>query len=79
MTLNNYCSAQKKKKPSLKSAMRRMRSMWLSGERSRFDHKLARILECNVEKAEQIREDWVSMGVLAYTRRGLLTWRNGGF
>ena len=77
MTLNNFMQP-KKKRLSLKAAMRRMRSMWFKGDQSRFDEKLARILECSVEKAERIREKWVSFGFLGYDRRGLLTWRTGG-
>jgi len=69
----------KKRQVSLKAALRRMRSMWLSGDRSRFDQKLSRILDCSLERAERIREKWVSLGLLGYDRRGLLTFRNGGF
>ena len=77
MTLNHY-TQPKKKQVSLKSAMRKMRGIWLSGECSRFDEKLAGVLECSVEKAERIREIWVGMGFLCYDKRGLLTWHSGG-
>lgn len=77
MSLNGFM--QPRKKVSLKSALRRMRSMWLSGPCGHFDEKLARILNCSLERAEEIRESWVSMGFLAYDKRGLLTWRTGGF
>ncbi len=79
MTLKNYCSAQKKKRPSLKSAMRRMRAMWFKGEQSRFDAKLSRILEVSLERAAEVRENWENLGFLCYNRRGLLCWRSGGF
>ena len=76
MKLNNFSQHLENKTVSLKAAMRRMRSIWLKGEVSRFDAKLARILTCSVEEASEIRENWVSLGFLCYDRKGLLTWRN---
>ncbi|MBA7485039.1 hypothetical protein ES707_20573 [subsurface metagenome] len=73
-----FASQKRKHQVSLKAALRRMRGLWLSGEQSRFDDKLARILNCSVEKAEEIREEWLSLGFLGYDCRGLLTWRAGG-
>lgn len=70
---------QSKKKIPIKAALRRMRALWLKGEVSRFDEKLAQVLDCSIEESEEIREEWVSMGFLAYDKRGLLTWRTGGF
>jgi len=77
MSLNHYI--QPKKKVPLKAALRRMRGLWLKGEVSRFDEKLARILKCSLERAEEIREEWLEMGFLGFDRRGLLTWKNRGF
>lgn len=77
MSLNHYM--QPKKKVPLKAALRRMRGLWLKGEVSRFDEKLARVLDCSIEEAAEIREEWESMGFLCYDRRGLLTWRTGSF
>ena len=76
MSLNHYL--QPKKRVSLKAALRRMRSMWLKGDYERFDKKLARILDCSLEYAAQVREEWESLGFLCYDRRGLLTWQTGG-
>jgi len=77
MSLNHYM--QPKKKVPLKAALRRMRSMWLSGPCDHFDEKLARVLECSIGKAATVRETWENLGFLAYDRRGLLTWKNRGF
>ena len=77
MTLNHF-TQPKKREVSLKCALRRMRSLWLSGEANRFDEKLSRILDCSVSKAERIRESWLNMGFLGYDKRGLLVWRSGG-
>ena len=77
MSLNHFI--QPKKKVPLKAALRRMRSMWLSGPCDHFDEKLARILNCSLEHAKEIREEWESMGFLGFDRRGLLCWRTGGF
>ena len=77
MSLNHFI--EPKKRVPLKAALRRMRSMWLSGPCERFDLKLARILNCSLERAEEIREKWLEMGFLGFDRRGLLTWRTGGF
>ena len=79
MTLNNYCSTQKKKRRSLKAAIRIMRSKWYEGPKERFDFKLSRVLDCSLNYASEIREFWVDSGFMAYNRRGLLKWRNGGF
>ena len=78
MTLNHFIQP-KKREPSLKAALRRMRSLWLSGEQSRFDLKLSRVLGCSLDYAAKVRESWLNVGFLAYDRRGLLCWRNGGF
>ena len=78
MSLNHYMQP-KKRKLSLKAAIKKMRSIWLRGPVEHFDEKLARILNCSLEHAEEIREEWVSMGFLGFDRRGLLTWRHGGF
>ena len=78
MMLNNFIQP-KKNQVSLKAALRRMRGIWFRGEVSRFDLKLTEILDCSLECAREIRESWVSLGFLAYDRRGLLCWRNGGF
>jgi len=77
MSLNHYM--QPEKTVSLKAALRRMRSMWLRGEVNRFDLKLSRILQVSIEEAAKVRESWLNLGFLAYDRRGLLTWRTGGF
>ena len=68
-----------KKTVNVKAALRRMRSIWLSGEQSRFDLKLSRILQVSLEDAAKVRESWENMGFLCYNKRGLLTWRIGGF
>jgi len=77
MRLNHFI--QPKKKVPLKAALRRMRALWLKGEVSRFDEKLARILECSLGKAATVREEWETLGFLCYDQRGLLCWRVGGF
>ena len=79
MTLNHFMQPKKKRPVLLKAALRRMRAIWLRGPQNRFDEKLARILECSLEHAESVRKSWVNMGFLAYDKRGLLMWRNGGF
>ena len=66
-------------KVSLKTALKRMRSLWYRGQVDRFDERLASILSCSLEEAERIRETWLSMGFLAYDQKMLLCWRNGGF
>ena len=78
MTLNHF-TQPKKKQVSSKAALRRMHSIWYEGTVSRFDEKLASILGCSLERAEQIRESWVNMGFLCFDKRGLLLWRTGGF
>ena len=78
MTLNNYMQPKKREVP-LKAALRRMRSIWLSGPVSRFDVRLSEILDCSLEHAESVRKNWVNIGFLAYDKRGLLMWRTGGF
>ena len=78
MTLNNYMQPKKREVP-LKAALRRMRSVWLSGPVSRFDVRVSGILDCSLDYAEIVRKSWVNMGFLAYDKRGLLCWRNGGF
>jgi len=75
MSLNHFL--QPKKPVSLKAALRRMRAMWLRGEYERFDVKLSRILQVSLEEAAEIREEWESLGFLAYNKRGLLTWKGG--
>ena len=65
-------------KVSLKTALKRMRSLWYRGPVDRFDERLASILSCSLEEAERIRETWLSMGFLAYDRKMLLCWRVGG-
>ena len=50
MTLNHFIQP-KKREPSLKAALRRMRSLWLSGEQSRFDLKLSRVIGCSLDYA----------------------------
>ena len=78
MTLNGFIEIPKKQ-VSLKSALKRMRQIWDKGPVNRFDAKLSRILDVSLEQAEQIRESWVSLGFLGYTKNGLLKWRSGGF
>ena len=78
MTLDNFITT-KKKQLSLKSAIRIMRSKWYEGPMERFDLKLSRLLGCSLNYASEIREFWVDSGFLAYTKRGLLKWRSGGF
>jgi len=78
MTLNHFMQP-KKRKLSLKTAIKKMWSMWLSGPVESFDDKLSRILECNLVKAATVRETWENLGFLAYDRCGLLTWKNRGF
>ncbi|MBN2260474.1 MAG: hypothetical protein JW702_08005 [Clostridiales bacterium] len=75
MTLDNFFQP-KKNSLDLKSAIKRMRSVWLTGPVDRFDLKLSRILGCNLEKAAKIREMWVDCGFLGFNDRGLLVWRN---
>lgn len=77
MSLNHYL--QPKNRVPLKAALRRMRSMWLRGPVNRFDLKLARILDSDLEYAMDVRELWEDIGILAYDEHGLLTWRTGGF
>lgn len=77
MSLNNYLSPRTK--VSLKAAFRRMRSMWFEGIKENFDDKLARVLSCSLERAEEIREKWEDLGFLCYDRRGLLCWGSGVF
>jgi len=82
MSLNDYISSAvpvKKKQVPLKGALRKMRGLWFKGEQSRFDAKLVRVYGCSIEKAEQIREEWICMGFLGYNRRGLLKWRTRSF
>ena len=76
MSLDQF--TQQNKHASLKGALRRMRSLWLSGEQSRFDLKLSRVLGCSLDYAAKVRESWLNMGFLAYDKRGLLIWRSGG-
>ena len=77
MSLDKYVSPAKPR-PSLKSSLKRMRSIWLRGPVDRFDLKLARILDCSLKDAAKVRESWLNMGFLAYDKRGLLCWRVGG-
>ena len=79
MKLDHFSQPLEDKTVSLKAVLKRMRSIWLKGPVNRFDEKLARILECSLEHAESVRKSWVNMGFLAYDKRGLLMWRNGGF
>ena len=79
MTLNNFMQPKKKPQVSLKTALRRMRGLWLKGEVSRFDLKLSRVLEVSLERAAEVRETWENLGFLCYNRRGLLCWRNRSF
>ena len=78
MTLNHFIQP-KKREVSLKSSLKRMRSMWLRGPVNRFDLKLAKILDCSLEEAAKVRETWENLGFLCYNSRGLLCWRAGGF
>ena len=78
MTLNHFIQP-KKREPSLKAALRRMRQIWYRGPVNRFDERLASLLDCDLKKAQQIRESWMLMGFLVYDRKMLLCWRNGGF
>lgn len=68
----------KKKRVSLKAAIRIMRSKWYEGPMERFDLKLSRVLDCSLNYASEIREFLVDSGFLAFTKRGLLKWRTGG-
>ncbi len=74
-----FASQKRKQQISLKGALRRMRGIWLKCKVSRFDSRLAKILDCNLERAAEVRETWENLGFLCYDRRGLLTWRLGGF
>ena len=78
MSLNDFIQP-KKRKLSLKAAIKKMRSIWLRGPVEHFDEKLARVLDCSIVKAATVRETWEKLGFLCYDRRGLLTWRPGGF
>ena len=78
MNLNPYIQP-KKKEVSFKAALRRMHSIWYEGTVSRFDEKLASILNCSGEEAGKIRSFWVDCGFLGYNKRMLLCWRSGGF
>jgi len=77
MSLNHFMQP-KKCKLSLKTAIKKMRSMWLSGPVERFDLKLSRVLDCSISKAATVRKEWENLGFLSYDRRGLLCWRSGG-
>ena len=65
-----------KKTVSFKEALKRLRGLWLRGPVDRFDLKLSRVLDCNLDYAAKVRESWEIMGFLSYDRRGLLVWRN---
>ena len=78
MTLNHFIQP-KKREVSLKTALKRMRSLWYRGPVDKFEERLASILDCDLKKAQQIRESWMLMGFLAYDQKMLLCWRNGGF
>jgi len=78
MSLNHFIQP-KKRKLSLKAAIKKMRSIWLRGPVEHFDEKLARVLECSLGQAARIREEWENLGFLLYDKRGLLCWRSGGF
>ena len=79
MSLDQYMQSAEKRQVSLKAALRRMRSKWYEGPVSSFDRKLALILNCTLEDAMEVRDHWVECGLLGINRRGLLTWRTGGF
>ena len=79
MKLDHFSQPLEDKTVSLKTALKRMRSIWLKGPVNRFDDKLARILDCSLEEAAKIRSFWVDCGFIAFDKRGLLCWRNGGF
>jgi len=76
MSLNHFMQP-KKRKLSLKAAIKKMRSMWLSGPVERFDLKLSRVLDYSISKAATVRKEWENLGFLAYDKRGLLTWKGG--
>jgi hypothetical protein len=77
MSLNHFFKP--KTRVSLKAALKRMRSLWLRGEVTRFDAKLAKILDSSLEHAATVREEWEDLGFLYYNKLGLLCWRTGGF
>ena len=77
--LDQYITTPKKKRLSRKTAIRHMRAIWLRGPQNRFDEKLAKILDCSTVEAAKVRETWEQLGFLCYDKRGLLTWRAGGF
>ena len=77
MNLTQFTSS--KKTVNVKSALRRMRALWYNGPVNRFDERLSSILDCSLEEAAEVRREWETLGFLAYDRRGLLCWRNGGF
>ena len=78
MSLTDY-TEKPDHKVSLKTALKRMRSLWYRGPVDRFDDRLASILDCDLKKAQLIRESWMLMGFLAYDQKMLLCWRAGGF
>ena len=57
MSLIDY-TPKTEPKVSLKTALKRMRSLWYRDEVSNFDKRLASILECSLLEAEKIRENW---------------------
>jgi len=76
LTLNGFIK-RKPRKHNLKAAIKKMRSMWLSGPVERFDLKLSRVLDYSISKAATVRKEWENLGFLAYDKRGLLTWKGG--
>lgn len=64
-----------KKKVSLKTAYKKMRATWLSGTVERFDLKLSKILDCNIDEARRVRNEWIQLDFVYFDKRGLITWR----
>ena len=55
-----------------------LRSAWKKGPYSEFESLVMKIRGCNREEAEQLREEWINEGLLAYDAGGLLAWVKGG-
>lgn len=74
MNLTQFFPSQKPR-VSLKTAFKKMRASWLSGTIERFDLKLAKILECSLDEARKVRNEWLALDFVYFDERGLITWR----
>lgn len=62
------------KRLPLKEAHKTLCSKWKRGYYNDFDSMLMNILDCPREKAEEIRERWEDLEILAYASQGFLIW-----